>query len=388
MSIDRFRLTVPAINRGLFGAFAAIGAAVLVAGLIVAPERAWANVLIAGFALVTAGLAGLLFVAIHHLTGSRWSVVLRRVPEAMTYALPAGAAVLLIVFLFGSSIFSWTEGLGEHGASFKAIWLSPWFFRARAFVYLILWLVFARGIVRASRAQDDSGDGAHTSRQIRLSAGFIVVFVLSFTLASFDWVMSLEPHWYSTIFAVYNFSGLFESGLALIIVFTVWLQTRGPLRGLVTPEHLHDLGKLLFAFSIFWMYIWFSQYMLIWYANLPEEAVRFTQRLRGAWQPLFLANVVLNWLVPFLVLLPVATKRSGSVLAKVSAAVLVGRWLDLYLFVMPAISGDTPVIGPWEIGAALFAIGALALLVHRGLKGAPALPVRDPFLTDSLQHTQ
>ena len=153
--------------------------------------------------------------------------------------------------------------------AFKLAWLSRPFFLARAAAYALIWIVFALAIRRASRRQDVDGDRRWTRANVRLSAAFLMVFGVTFTLASVDWVMSLEPMWYSTIFGVYNFAGLFLSGLAAIILVALWLERAGPLRNVLTGDHLHDLGKLLFAFSMFWMYIWFSQYMLIWYTNIP-----------------------------------------------------------------------------------------------------------------------
>src|SRR5262249_39747770 len=152
---------------------------------------------------------------------------------------------------------------------------------------------------------------------------------------------SLEPDWSSTMFGVYQFAGLFLSGLAALTLLLLWLGRSEPMRRVVTSDHLHDLGKLLFAFSTFWMYVWFSQYMLIWYVNNPEEAVYFLRREQGAWQPLLIANVVLNWAVPFLVLLPRSAKRSPTVLARVCVVLLVGRWLDLYLMIGPPFGQPT-----------------------------------------------
>ena len=180
----------------------------------------------------------------------------------------------------------------------------------------------------------------HTRENARLSAVFLVVFGFTFWLAGYDWIMSLEPHWYSTIFAVYQFAGLVLSGLAMITILAIWLEKQGPLKGALTHEHLHDLGKLLFAFSTFWMYIWFCQYMLIWYANIPEETVHYVHRLHGFWEPVFLLNFLLNWAVPFLVLLHVPAKRSRSMMLKVCWVILVGRWVDLYLMIMPPIAGE------------------------------------------------
>src|SRR5262249_18007936 len=164
---------------------------------------------------------------------------------------------------------------------------------------------------------------------------FLVVFAVTFWLASSDWLQSLEPEWVSTIFAVYQFAGLFLAGLAVIILLAACLRWLGPFRHVFTGDHVHDLGQLLFGFSTF------CQYLLIWYVTNPEEAVHFTRRLDGAWRPLFFLNIVLNWVVPFLVLLPRATKRRASVLAAVALVVLAGRWLDLYLAILPSAGEPT-----------------------------------------------
>lgn len=375
------------INVKLFRLLAMVGGAALGLGLFFAPQRAWLNLLLAGYALTGFGLAGMVFVALQYITGAGWSVVLRRVAEAMSGALWVGGAVVLLVLTLAPSLYEWTRE-SVHSTSFKGLWLNRPFFLARAVVYLGVWGLLSRSIIKVSRRQDRDADIAHTRRNVRLSALFIVTFALTFCAASFDWVMSLSPEWFSTIFGVYNFAGMFQSGLALMIVFVTHLSRRGPLNRLVTGEHLHDLGKLLFAFSIFWMYIWFSQYMLIWYANIPEEAVYYTRRMTGAWQSLMLLNVFLNWVVPFGALMSVATKRNPAILAKVALAVLAGRWLDLYLMTAPSLGTPQPFGGVWEAGTVLALVGVTALAVERTLRQAPIVPLGDPFLGESLRHHQ
>ncbi|MBZ0265708.1 hypothetical protein K8I28_13675 [bacterium] len=390
MNYQFLDLNAPNINRRLFLGLIVVGLIMLAIGFVFTQERAWANCLIIGYTILGVGLAGLTFIAIHFLTGSIWSVVIRRIPEAMAFTLPIGAFFMLILLFSGSSVYTWSQGFpeGHHVSTFKAFWLNFPFFSVRTILYLLLWVLLGWSMVHQSRKQDKDGNIAPINYLIKFSAIFIIIFSLTFILASFDWLMALEPFWYSTIFGIYNFAGMFESGLAVIILFVVWLQSKGPFRGLVNEEHLHDLGKLLFAFSTFWMYIWFSQYMLIWYSNIPEEAVRYTHRLQGAWTPLFIANIVLNWGIPFFVLLSARTKRTGHVLAKVAVIVLVGRWLDIYLFVMPTNMQSQPSFGIPELGAILFTIGACTLLIHYGLRGAPTLPIKDPYLQESLDHTQ
>jgi hypothetical protein len=240
--------------------------------------------------------------------------------------------------------------------------------------------------VRTSRRQDSDGDAAHTRRNARLSVIFILAFAVTFWLASFDWIMSLEPHWASTIFGVYNFAGMFSSGIAALILLVVWLRRTGPLRDFVNQEHLHDLGKLYFAFSTFWMYIWFSQYMLIWYANITEESAYFVRRQQGAWGTLLVLNVFLNWVVPFLALLSKRVKRNPRTLAKVAAVGLAGRWLDLYLMIAPAAAPGPPRIGPIEIGLTAGACAVFVLLFRRSLRQAEPVPIGDPRLSESLAY--
>ncbi|MGE5571361.1 MAG: hypothetical protein ACM3S5_20195 [Rhodospirillales bacterium] len=370
-------------NRFL-GALILAGVVTSAAGVVLATTRAWTALLMAGYLLATFGLAGLVFIATQYASGAGWSIAFRRVPEAMTAVFPLGAALLAAVFLAHPSIYPWTSH-APHGF-FQQFWLTRPFFLARAAVYMIVWLAFAVAIVRTSRRQDSDGRVGHTRRNVRLSVAFLAAFALTFSLASFDWIMSLDPGWTSNIFAIYNFAGLFSGGLALLILLVLYERRAGPLRDFVNEEHLHDLGKLLFAFSTFWMYIWFSQYMLIWYANISEETTYYIARLRNAWAPLFLVNMILNWAIPFAVLLPRGTKRSPRALGRVAAVVLAGRVLDVYLMVAPPLHGANPKLGIWEIGALAGAAGAALLAYRRAMNLAAPVPLNDPYLEESLHY--
>lgn len=365
-------------------ALIAFGALAVAAGLFVSPSRTWAGLLLAGYLLTCLGLAGIFFVASQLAAGAAWSVAFRRVPEAMTGALPYGAAILAAVFLAGSSVYGWRQE-AAHLEGFKSAWLDLPFFLARAGIYLLLWFLLTRAILDSSHRFDESRDPVQARRSVRLSVIFLVLFAVSFWLASFDWVMSLEPHWYSTIFGIYNFAGMFSAGLAVMILLVLWLR-RGPLVDFVTHEHLHDLGKYLFAFCTFWMYIWFSQYMLIWYANIPEETVYFVRRQSGLWMPIFLMNLFLNWVVPFVVLLPKWTKRDPAILGKVAVVVLAGRFVDLYLMIFPPVSGETPTLGLWEIGPVAAAAALFVLAFARSFRSRLPVPLADPRLTESLHY--
>ena len=379
---SRARLTLFAL--ALAGAIgAATGAALDV-------HRMWANWLLVSYYAVTLALGGLCFVAIHYASGATWAVAVRRIPEALAALIPFAAIAVGVTFVARPQLYPWTAGqfgaAPEEALAFKRAWLDWPFFLARAATYAALWTIFAWAIRRCSRNQDAGENGTRTRTNRRLSGVFLAVFAVTFSLATFDWVMSLDPGWYSTIFGVYQFAGLLPSALAAIILLALWLERSGPLAGVLHENHLHDFGKLLFAFATFWAYIWFSQYMLIWYANIPEETAYFVARTRDGWFALFVLNVALNWVIPFLVLIGRNAKRNRRVLAIVSIVVLVGRWLDLYLMVLPPVHGDHPRIGPSELGMVAAGVGLFGLGVIQALRSAPIVPVGDPDLASSLQY--
>jgi hypothetical protein len=352
-------------------ALIAIAGVAAMAGLLLEPQRTSAALLLAGFALVGLSLFGAVFVALVQVTGADWATPLRRVPEAMAAAFPAGALLLLAVLLARPQLYPWYNPgpvEAENITPLKQIWLDRPFFLLRSVLYLACWYGFILALLRCVRRQDADGNASHARAGAGLSAAFLVVFSVTFWLASQDWIMSLESEWLadgtrrpsnwsSTIFGLYSFAGLLLGGLAVLILILLWLRRVSSLGRVVGADHLHDLGKLLFAFSIIWMYIWFCQYMLIWYVNFPEETTYFVLRRHGAWEPLLLADLVLNWAIPFVVLLPRAAKRSPGVLAKVCVVLVLGRWLDLFLMIVPAMAGPVPVFGLIEVGVTISAVG-------------------------------
>jgi hypothetical protein len=342
--------------------------------------------LLASYYLLGLGLGGAVLVALFYVTGAGWSVALRRVPEAMIGLLPAAALGLSLVLLAYPSLYPWSDPKqgGETLSPFQHIWLYRPFFLVRSLVYLVLWIGLAFALVRISRRQDQTGAASLTARNVCLSGVFLVVFAVTCWLASTDWIMSLEPHWSSTVFGVYNFAGIFLSALAAVCVVAIGLYWQGPLRNVLTRHHLHDLGTLLFAFSSFWMYIWFSQYLLIWYVNNPEETVYFWRRQQPGWQTLFLLNVVLNWGIPFVILLFRSAKQTPWVLLAVASAVLLGRWLDLHLMILRPMGEATPLPTFWGVGLFFGAAGLAVLLIGRALGRAALIPVKDPFLAESV----
>jgi hypothetical protein len=258
------------------------------------------------------------------------------------------------------------------------------FMAARAVAVLGAWVWLAWLVRRASLQQDADGSLMHHRQMKRYSAVAAVVFAITFSIASVDWLMSLDARWVSTLFAVYLFGGLLVHGIAAVTLVAALLRARGR-APFITEDHLHDLGRLLFGFSTFWAYLWVSQYLLIWYGNIPEEVTHYATRTAGAWQSLFWINLIVNWVVPFVVLLPRAAKRDARVLIAMAATVLAGRWLDLYLVILPETTAQ-PQFGFVELATALGAAAVLVGFTIRALDAAPLVPINDPFLAASLEH--
>ena len=394
-----------------------LGVAAFATGLVRAPERAWYNLLLHNFYFLSLSMMGAIFVAMHTLARAGWPTVFRRVPEAMLGYLPAGTLLTFALFFGMHSIYHWTHHATVEADSLlqekHALLNVPGFF-IRMLVYLGLWSVLARILVRQSRRQDSAGepttlpteenatesvgDAGNTrsrsparsavivlvARNVRVSAAFLIIFAITFSLASIEWVMSLEPHWFSTLFPWYVLSSAFASGVALITILVLTLRRRGFFPE-INRHHLHDLGKYVFALSCFWGYLWFSQYMLIWYTNLPEETSYYILR-GGSWSGLFLTNAVLNLGVPFLLLLPASWKQSPRLLLVVCLIVFVGHWLDFYLMVMPSLMTSGPVFGLYELGVGIGVCALFLLCFDAVLRRHPLLPKNDPFFEESLRH--
>ncbi|HXG94651.1 MAG TPA: nitrate/nitrite transporter [Blastocatellia bacterium] len=366
---------------------AMLGAGVLgfIAGFITDDARLWPSFLLNSFYFLTLALGAIVFVSIQHVSNAGWSAAIRRVPEAMMTYLPVGAVLMLAIFFGRHSIYEWSHGIAvtSEAMKAKATFLNTPFFFARMAVVLALWVVFARLLWRESRAQDRDGKLEHTDRSKKISAAFLAVFAITFSLASFDWLMSLEPEFYSTIYAFYCFAGLFLSGVAAITLAIIFLRRHGFLNQ-VNEDHLHNMGKLLFGFSTFWAYIWLSQYLLIYYANLPEETVFYLkQTATPGWRALFLANLFLNWVIPFLMLISRKAKRNESWLMTACIIVLAGHWLDLYLMILPT-SGASWMIGVVDVALVLGFASLFIQTVLAALRQVPLVPTHDPYLVESL----
>ncbi len=365
-----------------------IGVIGFAAGLYTNDARLWPSLLVNAFFFLTLGLGAAVFVSINHVANAGWATAIRRVPEAMMSYLPLGALGMLALFFGRSTLYEGTHVTFEYNGkpmAFKNAYLSTPFFFSRMAVFLGLWVLLAWLIKRESRRQDLDGSVEHTARSKRYAAIFLAVFALTFTFASFDWLMSIEPLFYSTIYAFYVISGLLLSGFASIAVLVILLRRRGFLPE-VNENHLHNLGKLVFGFSTFWAYIWLCQYILIYYANLPEETIYYLRRMQTpGWKALFFLNIFLNWLIPFALLLSRGAKSNEGWLLLACGVVLLGHWVDLYLMILPGLE-LSPLVGFVDVAlVAGFASLFLQTFVT-SLGKVSLLAKNDPYLEESLWH--
>jgi hypothetical protein len=377
----------------LWRVLALVGAAALVLSLALAAASpdGWRRFFFAyllNFAVVLSlALGALYFVILHHLTHAGWSVVVRRVSEAVSATLPFLAVLFIPVLLGLHELYPWSQAAvvaRDHALQGKAAYLNVPFFVARWVVYFTVWSVTALYFFRRSLQQDCSGDAMLTVRMQRRAAPAMVLFGVTLTFASIDLLMSLDPHWYSTIFGVYYFAGGVVGIYALLTVLLFALQHSGFLRKAVTVEHYHDLGKLLFGFVVFWAYIGFSQYMLIWYANIPEETRWLAQRQENGWGWVGLVLVFGHFLLPFVVLISRGPKRRPRMLAVAAAWLLLMHWVDLYWLVAPAGSPGSPLPHLLDL-TQLVGLGSLLLAAAAfALRGRSLVPERDPRIEESL----
>ena len=361
-------------------ALMAIGLVTPILGFVVSPTNVWISLHVSCLFFLTASLFGGFILAVAEVSGGAWLSPYKSVAEAMTAFLIPGGVLLLLCFLGGGhTIFEWTHAPSHHQA-----YLNSTFFTLRLLFFISLWVFLSRKLISVTRKQENTRG--------KWAVAFLIVFAFTFSFSSFDWIMSIEPHWVSTIFAIYCFSGFFVAGMAVLTIAVVTLDHYGQLSSGINENHYHDLGKFLFGFSTFWAYIWLSQFLLIWYTNIPEETAYYFLRLENDWDWLFYTNLVLNWVIPFFVLLPRGAKRSREVLLRVAVVLLVGRWLDLFLMVAPKVFQESKILGPtigWiEIGTALGMGGFYVWVCGISLGKTRMIPKEDTYFEEGLHLTQ
>ncbi|MHC4339245.1 MAG: hypothetical protein ACYSX0_03385 [Planctomycetota bacterium] len=360
-------------------------------GCAIAPwfdvDRALGALLVAFAFVLTIVMGMLFFVLLQHVTDAGWSVVVRRWAEQFLSAIPILALFLLPILIGVDELFAWADEartFGDHLYEIKRPYLNVPFFIVRAAIYFGLWFWLARMLRGRSLEQDRSADPAISLKLRRLSAPGLIAYGVVLTFAAFDWLMTLDYHWFSTIFGVYVFAHGTVAALAVLSILAVAFR-RGPLRERVGLDTVHDLGRLTFAFAIFWAYIAFSQWMLIYYANIPEETLWLIERWEGAWKVFVVLYTVGLFVVPFVVLMPAAAKRNGAILTSVCIGILVAHYLGLYWIVMPTLpGGHFEPAGIWiDLAAFLLVAGGSGLVVARAMGKDSLYPLNDPRLKEA-----
>jgi hypothetical protein len=363
--------------------------AVLVGGVLLNSEQFFRSYLLAYVFWIGIALGSLAIVMLHHLVGGAWGSVIRRLLEAGTRTLPL-MTLLFIPILFGlHDLYLWARP--DHVAAdqllqHKSLYLNIPFFVIRNILYFAVWIVTATFLNRWSFEHDRTGEPILTRRLRLLSGPGLVLYGLTVTFASIDWVMSLEPDWFSTIYGILFIVGQGLTTLAFVIPAAVLLADRQPLSKVIAPTHFHDLGNLLLSFVVLWAYIAFSQYLIIWSGNLPEEIPWILRRTTGGWEWIGLFLVPFHFVLPFLLLLSRGTKRSARMLFRVAVLILFMRIVDLFWIVVPAFL-PTGLAIHWMDLAAFIGVGGMWLAVFvRQLKARPLLPLHDPRLREAVHH--
>jgi hypothetical protein len=390
----------------------AIGLVSIIAGFMTdqAPEgvnaeeyhhtRIWANLLVNGWFFMGIGLLATFFLALQYVTEAAWAVVVKRVMEAVSSYLPVGAVIMLLILIAGQlqihHLYHWMDPEVIDPASPKYdeviankhgyFGAGNWFFWVRALLYIVVWNLFQRGIIKRSIEQDLQGGTQIHFTQMGKSAMFMVFFAVTSSTAAWDWMMSIDVHWFSTMYGWYSFAGMFISALITIILLVLYLKRKGYLEQ-VNDSHIHDLGKWVFAISFLWSYLWFCQFMLIWYTNIPEEIIYFQDRLHNfGYMGLMWTVFFMNFAFPMILLMSRDAKRNYFFLTFVGCCIFIGHWLDVYMMVMPGTVHGNHHFGLMEIGTALGFLGLLLFVVHSALAKAPLMVTQHPYLDESIHH--
>lgn len=364
-----------------------IGVVSMAWGFITDPHRAWANYLLNNYYFLSIAIGAAFFSAIQYITQSGWSAAFKRVPEAIASYLPISAIFFLLLYFGMHSIFHWShEGITETDAliAHKAPYLNIPFFFVRVILFFGLWIFFTRLLRKISLKEDEEGGMEHFYESEKYSKVLIFIVAISFTLFAIDMIMSLEPHWFSALFAAKSFIAAFLHAASIITLIVIILHKLGHYK-MLNKSHLHDFSRYIFMLAIVWGYFNFAEFMIIWYGNIPEETMFYVKRSEGAFGVLFYANIVINWLIPFLFLMPRMTSRSKLFLVPVIVVLIIGQYSELYYYIWPAVVHDAK-FGLVEIGSFMGFLGLFVYIVTLTLTKSSLVPKNHPYLEESIYH--
>lgn len=391
-----FKITIVAKKTILFVSLG--GLLLLLLGIILGYKdaqfttRLLSNGLTNGFFFFALGLGALFFLALNYATESGWYASIKRVIEAVAGFLPFGMVflgfiLLIITILDGAHIYIWMDSevvKNDEIIQGKSAYLNSWFFWIRTIIYFSTYYIFLRGFQKRSIEEDEKGGTAIHFKNYKKGALFLVFFAVFSSTSAWDWLMSIDVHWFSTLYGWYTFAGIWCSSMVVLVITTMYLKKLGYLPK-VNESHIHDLGKWTFATSFLWSYLWFSQFMLIWYANIGEEVTYYVMRIEN-FQTIYFTMFIINFAFPMLILMSRDAKRHFGILTFVGIVILIGHWLDVYIMVSAGSLGANARLGLIEIGMALVVFGGFTYVVLNNLTKAPLTPVNHPFLDESVHH--
>ncbi len=399
---DRFE--IPARLRNTSLGLIAVGVLVLIIGGVTKlggdhyeQTRFWLVLLQTSVFFLLMAVASIFIQAAASLAQGGWIVAYKRVPEAIganvwVFGLIAGIILMCVAFVFNvdghNPIYHWVHPEGDKLLEGKSAFLNPAMFAGFTIVTIALWSFFGHKFRALSIAQESAPKNSTKIywNMVKWSAGFLLVYALTqMSTTPWMWIMSIDAHWYSTMFSWYTFSSAFVSGMSVILLFVVYLKNQGNLE-IVNKEHVHDLGKFMFAFSIFWTYTWFAQYMLIWYSNIPEETTYFKMRQQGPYSMIWYSVFIINFIMPILILMARPSKRNYFTVSFMALVIIFGHWLDFYIMTMPGPLGSHWTLGWYELGILAGFAGLMMFTVSRTLTKASLVPNNHPLLKEAILH--
>ncbi|MCH7658546.1 MAG: hypothetical protein IIB05_09555 [Bacteroidetes bacterium] len=354
-------------------------------GLYINPEKTWANFLLSNYYFISIIVGATFFLAIQYITQSGWSAMFIRIPHAIGMYMPVAAITILFLIFGMHSIYHWSiPGVAEHSPEIehKSPYLNIPFFFIRLVIIFALWILMTWLLRKTSLKEDHESNLKYFYKSEYYSKIYIFILAITFSLLTFDLIMSIDVYWFSTVFAVKNFVSGFYHAVSVITLIVILLNRNGYFRDL-NKTHLRYFSRYIFILGIIWAYLWFIQYLLIWFANIQEETIYYVIRTEGKWKTFFFLNIILNWAIPFSILLPARTNANKLVLIFISIILIIGHWVDLYLQIMPGSVGEFN-IGYIEIGVFAGFSGLFIFIVSRALGRIPLIPKNHPYLGESI----